>query len=84
MNSKEMFGLFLRIVGVLGIVFIARHVLQSVPTWTVPTWTAPACTVSTCTVSVCLIIKWVIGALVSLSVTAVVIWAIIRLVQHFA
>ena len=51
MNSKELFGLFLRIVGVLGIIFIVRHALQSVPT---------------CTASVYLIIKWVIGVLVGL------------------
>ena len=28
MNSKEWFGLFLRIVGVLGIIIIVRHALQ--------------------------------------------------------
>jgi hypothetical protein len=51
MNSKELFTLFLRIVGILGVIFIVRHVLESVPP---------------CTPSVYLIIKWVIGALVAL------------------
>jgi hypothetical protein len=51
MNSKELFGLFLRIVGVLGIIFIVRHALHSIPA---------------CTVSAYLIIKWVLGALVGL------------------
>ncbi len=51
MNSKELFALFLRIVGVLGIMLIVRHALESVPT---------------CTISAYLIIKWVIGALVGL------------------
>lgn len=51
MNSKEMFALFLRAVGVLGIIFIVRHAFWSVPTLTVPTY---------------LLIKWVIGALVGL------------------
>jgi len=51
MNSKELFALFLRIVGVLGIIFIIRHALGSFPT---------------CTASVHLLIKWVIGALVGL------------------
>jgi len=51
MNSKESFALFLRIVGVLGIIFIVRHAL-----WSVPTLTAPPS----------LLTKWVIGALVGL------------------
>jgi hypothetical protein len=51
MNSKESFALFLRIVGMLGIIFIVRHALWSVPTLTAPTY---------------LLIKWVIGALVGL------------------
>ena len=51
MNSKESFALFLRIVGVLGIIFIVRHALWSVPTLAAPTH---------------LLIKWVIGALVGL------------------
>jgi hypothetical protein len=51
MNSKELFALFLRIVGVLGIIFIVRHALESVPTGTAPVY---------------LLIKWVIGALVGL------------------
>jgi predicted membrane protein len=51
MNSKELFALFLRIVGVLGIIFIVRHAFWSVPTLTVPTY---------------LLIKWVIGALAGL------------------
>ncbi|HEX7577002.1 MAG TPA: hypothetical protein VF430_03085 [Verrucomicrobiae bacterium] len=51
MNSKESFALFLRIVGVLGIIFIVRHAL-----WSVPTLAAPPS----------LLIKWVIGALVGL------------------
>jgi len=33
MNSKELFILFLRIVGILGGVFIVRHVLETVPPW---------------------------------------------------
>jgi hypothetical protein len=52
MNSKELFGLFLRAVGVLGIIFIVRHALQYGPSFT--------------TCPVFLIIKWVIGALVGL------------------
>ena len=51
MNSKELFALFLRAVGVLGIIFIVRHAL-----WSVPTLTAPPS----------LLIKWVIGAFVGL------------------
>lgn len=51
MNSKELFGLFLRIVGVLGIIFILRHALECFPT---------------CTTSVYQLVKWVIGALVGL------------------
>jgi len=51
MNSKELFALFLRAVGVLGIIFIVRHAL-----WLVPTLTAPPS----------LLIKWVIGAFVGL------------------
>jgi len=51
MNSKELFALFLRIVGVLGVIFIVRHALISVPTCTAPAY---------------VLIKWVIGALVGL------------------
>ncbi len=51
MNSKELFGLFLRIVGVLGIILIVRHALHSAPT---------------CSVSAYLLIKWVIGAVAGL------------------
>ena len=51
MNSKELFTLFLRIVGVLGIIYIVRHALQSGASCTAPTF---------------LLIKWVIGALVGL------------------
>jgi hypothetical protein len=51
MNSKESFALFLRIVGVLGIIIIVRHALGSVFTETAPTY---------------VLIKWVIGALVGL------------------
>ena len=52
MNSKELFALFLRVVGVLGIIFIVCHALQL----------GPSCTIC----PVYLIIKWVIGALVGL------------------
>ncbi|MGB7769292.1 MAG: hypothetical protein WBN22_10635 [Verrucomicrobiia bacterium] len=51
MNSKEVFMLFLRVVGILGGLFIVRHVLE---------------TVSSCTPSAYLIIKWVVGVLVAL------------------
>lgn len=51
MNSKELFGLFLRIVGILGGVFIVRQTLATVPSGGV---------------TVYLIIKWVIGVLVGL------------------
>jgi hypothetical protein len=51
MNSKELFALFLRVVGVLGIIVIVRHALGSVFTETVPAY---------------VLIKWVIGALVGL------------------
>jgi hypothetical protein len=50
MNAKELYGLFLRVVGVLGMVFIVRHALQNVPVWG----------------SLYLLSKWVIGALVAL------------------
>ena len=49
MNSKEMFALFLRIVGMLGIIFIVRHALEQGPAFPVPTFA---------------IVKWVIGMLV--------------------
>lgn len=52
MNSKELFPLFLRIVGVLGIIFIVRHALHF----------GSSCTM--CPVFV--IVKWVIGTLVGL------------------
>ncbi len=52
MNSKELFTLFLRIVGVLGMIFIVHHVLPPSSQWSLP--------------SAYLIIKWVIGALVGL------------------
>ena len=51
MNSKELFGLFLRVVGILGTIFIVRHALAFFPT---------------CTASIPLIIKWVVGLLVGL------------------
>jgi hypothetical protein len=51
MNSKELFTLFLRVVGVLGIIFIVRHALQSAPSHTAPAF---------------LLIKWIIGALIGL------------------
>ncbi len=51
MNSKELFALFLRIVGVWGIMFIVRHALQPAPASMLPVF---------------LLIKWVIGALVGL------------------
>jgi hypothetical protein len=51
MNSKELFGLFLRIVGVLGGIVIVRHALVAAPSGGV---------------TVYLIIKWVIGVLVGL------------------
>jgi hypothetical protein len=51
MNSKELFALFLRIVGTLGLIIIVRHALQLGPPSTAPTY---------------LLIKRVIGALVAL------------------
>jgi len=51
MNSKEMFALFLRIVGMLGIIFIVRHALEQSPSFAVPAFT---------------IVKWVIGVLIGL------------------
>ena len=51
MNSKELFGLFLRIVGVLGIIFIIHHVLPPSSQWCASTY---------------LIVKWAIGLLVGL------------------
>ena len=51
MNSKEMFALFLRMVGVLGIIFIVRHSVGPVFMDTASTFG---------------IIKWVIGVLVGL------------------
>ena len=52
MNSKELFALFLRVVGVLGILFIVRHALQLSPSCA--TW------------PVFSIVKWVISGLVGL------------------
>jgi len=52
MNAKEWFTLFLRLVGVLGIIFIVRHVLEMTPTWTSPMYL--------------LILKWVIGVVMGL------------------
>ncbi len=51
MNSKEMFALFLRVVGVSVFIIIVRHVLAYGPTFAVPGY---------------LIVKWVIGVLLSL------------------
>ncbi len=51
MNSKELFALFLRIVGVLGVIFIVRHALTSAPTYSL--------------LPVSLHIKWLVGVLVS-------------------
>jgi len=51
MNSKELFTLFLRMVGVLGIIVIVRHALGSVLIETVPA---------------SIVIKWVVGVLVGL------------------
>jgi hypothetical protein len=51
MNLKELFALFLRMVGVLGIIIIVRHALASVAIETVPVF---------------VIVKWVIGVLVGL------------------
>lgn len=51
MNFKELFGLFLRIVGILGGIIIVRHTLELAPSGGV---------------TVYLIIKWVIGVLVGL------------------
>ena len=51
MNSKESFALFLRMVGVLGIIFIVRHAWGTLPTEDVPVY---------------VIVKWVIGVLVGL------------------
>ncbi len=52
MNSKELFALFLRLVGVLGIIFILRHALDAIPSWSLPVYL--------------LIIKWVIGVCVGI------------------
>jgi hypothetical protein len=51
MNSKELFALFLRVVGILGVIFILRHALGSFPNGVPSTY---------------LIVKWVIGVLVGL------------------
>ena len=52
MNSRELFALFLRMVGVLGIIFIVRHAaLGLIPTPTVPSY---------------VLIKWVIGVFAGL------------------
>jgi hypothetical protein len=51
MSSKEMFALFLRIVGMLGILIIVRHILEQGPSLPVPAF---------------LIVKWVIGVLIAL------------------
>jgi len=51
MNSKELFGLFLRIVGILGGIVIVRHAMVAGPAGNV---------------TVYLIVKWVIGVLVAL------------------
>ncbi len=48
MNSKELFALFLRMVGVVGIIIIVRHALAALPTETVPVY---------------VLVKWVIGVL---------------------
>lgn len=48
MNSKELFALFLRMVGVLGVIIIVRHALAALPTETVPTY---------------VLIKWAVGIL---------------------
>jgi hypothetical protein len=52
MNSKELFALFLRIVGVLGVIFIVRHALASAPAYSL--------------LPMYLHIKWLVGALVGL------------------
>jgi predicted membrane protein len=52
MNSKELFTLFLRIVGMLGVIHIVRNALLFGPTFTASL--------------VYFIIKWVIGVLVGL------------------
>jgi len=51
MNSKELFTLFLRIVGVLGIIFIVHHALPPSYHWVMSPY---------------VITKWVIGTLVGL------------------
>lgn len=51
MNSKELFALFLRVVGILGVIYILRHALGAFPVGAPPTY---------------LILKWVIGGLVGL------------------
>lgn len=51
MNSKELFMLFLRVIGILGAIFIVRHFLELVPTWPPSTF---------------LILKWIVGVLVAL------------------
>jgi hypothetical protein len=51
MNSKEMFALFLRVVGVFGLILVVRHALSFGPAFTVSGY---------------LIVKWVIGVLLSL------------------
>ena len=51
MNSKEWFALFIRAVGVVGIIFILRHALEWAPDRMPPVY---------------LIVKWVIGALIGI------------------
>ena len=52
MNSKELFTLFLRAVGILGVIFIVRHALEQVPDGVTP--------------PVFVIVKWVVGVLVGI------------------
>jgi hypothetical protein len=53
MNSKELFGCFLRVVGVLGILYIVRHAANEVLSCSFPS-------------HYYLLIKWVLGVLVGL------------------
>ncbi len=48
MNSKELFALFLRMVGVVGIIIIVRHALAALPAESVPVY---------------VLVKWAVGVL---------------------
>jgi hypothetical protein len=51
MNSKELFALFLRVVGILAMMYMVRHILQNGPAFSVSTY---------------LVIKWAVSVLIGL------------------